>query len=48
MSTGAKVGTAIAAALGTTVARTLGRELVRGVLGMLGAKPKRSTRRTRW
>jgi DNA helicase HerA-like ATPase len=48
MSAGAKVGTAIAAALGTTVARSLGRELVRGVLGMLGAKPKRSTRRTRW
>ena len=48
MSTGAKVGGAIVAALGTTVARTVGRELVRGVLGMLGAKPRRNTSRTRW
>ncbi len=48
MSTGGKIGAAMLAALGTTMARTVGRELVRGVMGMLGAKPGRSTRRTRW
>ncbi len=48
VSTGGKIGVAILGALGTTMARTVGRELVRGVLGMLGAKPRRSTRRTRW
>ncbi len=48
MSTGAKIGAAIVTALGTTVARRVGRELMRGVLGMLGAKPSRSTSRTRW
>jgi hypothetical protein len=48
MSTGAKIGTAVIAALGTTVARTVGRELVRGVLGMLTGKRPRVTRRTRW
>jgi len=47
-STGARIGAAMLGALGTTMARTVGRELVRGVLGMLGAKPRRSTRRTRW
>jgi len=45
---GSKIGTAMLAALGTTMARTVGRELIRGVLGMLGGKPSRSTRRTRW
>ena len=49
MSTGAKIGTAIMAALGTTVARSVGRALVRGVLGgLLGGKTSRGTRRTRW
>ncbi|HKV74122.1 MAG TPA: helicase HerA-like domain-containing protein [Gemmatimonadales bacterium] len=48
MSTGAKIGTAVVAALGTTVARTVGRELVRGLFGMLGAKPGRGTTRSRW
>jgi hypothetical protein len=48
MSTGAKIGAGILGALGTTMARTVGRELVRGVMGMLGAKPRRTTRRTRW
>ncbi len=47
-STGARIGAAVLGALGTTVARSLGRELVRGVFGMLGGKPPRGTRRTRW
>jgi uncharacterized protein len=44
------VGGAMAAALGTTVARSVGREIVRGLFGLLGAKPPRSTsrRRSRW
>ena len=48
MSTGAKIGTAVVAALGTTVARTGGRELVRGIFGMLGGSPGRGTTRSRW
>jgi hypothetical protein len=48
MSTGAKIGTAVVAALGTTVARTVGRELVRGIFGMLGGSPGRGTTRSRW
>jgi hypothetical protein len=48
MSTGAKIGAAVVTALGTTVARTVGRELIRGVFGMLGGKPPRGTSRTRW
>ncbi|MEO8031309.1 MAG: helicase HerA-like domain-containing protein [Gemmatimonadota bacterium] len=48
MSTGAKIGTAVVAALGTTVARTVGRELVRGIFGMLGGSPSRGTTRSRW
>jgi uncharacterized protein len=47
-STGAKIGAAVIGALGTTMARTVGRELIRGVFGMLGAKPSRGTSRTRW
>jgi DNA helicase HerA-like ATPase len=47
-STGAKIGAAVLGALGTTMARTVGRELIRGVFGMLGAKPSRGTSRTRW
>jgi DNA double-strand break repair helicase HerA and related ATPase len=50
MSAGAKIGAAVVAALGTTMARTVGRELVRGVFGLLGGKPPRtsSRSRTRW
>ena len=48
MSAGAKLGAAVVSALGTTVARTVGRELIRGVFGMLGGKPPRGTSRTRW
>ena len=48
VSTAAKIGTAMVAALGTTVARSLGRELMRGVFGMLGARPPRQTPRRRW
>ncbi|HEY7027215.1 MAG TPA: helicase HerA-like domain-containing protein [Gemmatimonadales bacterium] len=47
-SMGAVVGGAVLGALGTTIARTVGRELVRGVFGMLGARAPRTTRRTRW
>jgi hypothetical protein len=47
-SVGAVLGGAVLGALGTTIARTVGREIVRGVFGMLGAKPSRGTRRTRW
>jgi len=46
--TAGRVGAAVVAALGTTVARTIGRELVRGMFGLLGGKPPRGTRRTRW
>jgi hypothetical protein len=39
-----------AGALSTSIARTVGREVVRGIFGLLGAKPPRrtSTRRSRW
>jgi hypothetical protein len=48
MSAGAKLGNAVVAALGTTMARTVGRELIRGVFGMLTGKAPRGTSRTRW
>ncbi len=36
-------------AIGLTIGRTVGREIARGVLGMLGVKPRRASRpRTRW
>jgi hypothetical protein len=36
-------------AIGLTIGRTVGREIARGVLGMLGMKPRRrTTTRTRW
>ena len=37
-------------ALSTSIARTVGREVVRGIFGLLGAKPPRTTRRrpSRW
>jgi DNA helicase HerA-like ATPase len=42
-------GGALIGALSTTIGRTVGREIIRGVFGMLGVKPPRSTtRRTRW
>ena len=44
---GPSIGGAFAGALGSTFARTVGREVVRGVFGMLGAKPPRRTSRTR-
>jgi DNA helicase HerA-like ATPase len=38
-----------AGALSSTIARTVGREVVRGLFGLLGAKPPRTTtRRSRW
>jgi uncharacterized protein len=43
-----KVAGALAGALGSSFARTLGRELVRGVFGLLGRKPPRNTTRRRW
>jgi DNA helicase HerA-like ATPase len=51
--TGAKVakaaGAAVIGALTTTIGRTVGREIVRGIFGLLGAKAPRTTRRrTRW
>ncbi|MGH7629818.1 MAG: helicase HerA-like domain-containing protein [Gemmatimonadales bacterium] len=51
--TGRKVakaaGAAIVGALSTTIGRTVGREIVRGIFGLLGAKPPRTTRRrSRW
>jgi hypothetical protein len=38
-----------AGALSSSIARTVGREVVRGIFGLLGAKPPRTTaRRSRW
>ena len=49
-STVAKVaGASVVGALSTTIGRTIGREVVRGIFGLLGAKPPRSrARRSRW
>jgi uncharacterized protein len=42
-------GGALVGALSSTIGRTVGREIIRGVFGLLGAKPPRSTtRRSRW
>jgi DNA helicase HerA-like ATPase len=42
-------GGALIGALSSSIGRTVGREIVRGVFGLLGAKPPRSTtRRSRW
>jgi uncharacterized protein len=43
-------GAAVVGALTTKIGRTVGREIVRGVFGMLGLKPPRTRRstRTRW
>jgi uncharacterized protein len=40
-------GVAVIGALTTTIGRTVGREIVRGILGMLGVKPPRTRRTTR-
>ncbi len=43
------LGGALLGSLAATVGRTVGRELVRGVFGLLGARPPRTRRRTtRW
>jgi hypothetical protein len=41
---------ALVGALSSTIGRTVGREIIRGLFGLLGAKPSRSTttRRSRW
>jgi DNA double-strand break repair helicase HerA and related ATPase len=43
-------GGALVGALSTSIGRTVGREIIRGMFGLLGAKPPRSTssRRSRW
>jgi hypothetical protein len=44
-------GGALIGALTSTIGRTVGREVVRGLFGLLGAKPPRTTtrkRRSRW
>jgi hypothetical protein len=43
-------GGALVGALSSTIGRTVGREIIRGLFGLLGAKPPRSTttRRSRW
>ena len=42
-------GAAVVGALTTKIGRAVGRELVRGIFGLLGAKPPRTTRRrSRW
>ncbi|HUR93189.1 MAG TPA: helicase HerA-like domain-containing protein [Gemmatimonadales bacterium] len=42
-------GGALVGALSSTIGRTVGREIIRGMFGLLGAKPPRSTtRRSRW
>jgi len=43
------LGGALLGSLAATVGRTVGREMVRGLFGLMGAKPPRTTRRTtRW
>jgi uncharacterized protein len=43
-------GGALVGALSSTIGRTVGREIIRGIFGLLGAKPPRSTRSrsSRW
>ncbi len=46
---GKLAGGAVIGALTSTIGRTIGREVVRGLFGLLGAKPpRRTTRRSRW
>jgi len=48
-SAGKTIAQVAAGALSSSIARTVGREVVRGIFGLLGAKPSRSsTRRSRW
>jgi uncharacterized protein len=39
---------AVVGALSSSIGRTIGREVVRGLFGLLGAKPGSGTRRSRW
>jgi len=50
VGTAAKVaGGAVLGALSSSLGRTIGREVIRGLFGLLGAKPPRTTtRRSRW
>jgi DNA helicase HerA-like ATPase len=41
-------GGALVGALSSSIGRTIGREVVRGLFGLLGAKPPRRTTRSRW
>jgi uncharacterized protein len=41
-------GGALVGALSSSIGRSIGREVVRGLFGLLGAKPSRSTTRSRW
>jgi DNA helicase HerA-like ATPase len=41
-------GGALVGALSSSIGRTIGREVVRGLFGLLGAKPPRRTSRSRW
>ena len=41
-------GAGVVGALTTRIGRTIGREVIRGIFGLLGAKPPRTTRRSRW
>ena len=46
---GKTIAQVAAGALSSSIARTVGREVVRGIFGLLGAKPPRTTRqRSRW
>jgi uncharacterized protein len=48
-SRGKTMAQVAAGALSSSIARTVGREVVRGIFGLLGAKPARgTTRRSRW
>ncbi len=49
-SVAAAAGAAVVGALSTSIGRTVGREIVRGLFGMLGMKPPRTrkTTRSRW
>jgi DNA helicase HerA-like ATPase len=41
-------GGALVGALSSSIGRTIGREVIRGLFGLLGAKPPRRTTRSRW
>jgi DNA helicase HerA-like ATPase len=46
---GKTIAQVAAGVLSSSIARTVGREVVRGIFGLLGAKPaRRTTRRSRW